>query len=292
MLRLSSPLVASTVAPDKGFDPEAEQEVDFAGYGRMLARRWWLVAVGVVAGAVIGYLISLGGTQLYSATATIYLGQPYNPGGSSPVYNLQTNPSAVGQFANAQAVDAKVAKQCKTTVASFRKGISVQKIQTSSSATKSLAAVNPLVALTVQAPKRKVAACAANGLAAAAVAGIGTYAEKKVAQYTQHVATDVAAIRNINAQLANPAIAETDKLIVQQRLAPTQQDLATYSGLLLLAQQVESPKVTIHAASRQVTAQSSRDTVLIAALIGLILGVIGALLWDRIVPRLTARNGS
>ena len=67
-----------------GFDPEAEQEVDFARYGRMLARRWWLVAVGVVAGAVIGYLVSLGGTKLYSATATIYLGQPYNAGGSTP----------------------------------------------------------------------------------------------------------------------------------------------------------------------------------------------------------------
>ena len=65
--------------PSRGFDPEAEQEVDFAKYVRLLGVRWWLLAAGVVAGAVIGYLVSLGGSQVYSATATVYLGQPYNP---------------------------------------------------------------------------------------------------------------------------------------------------------------------------------------------------------------------
>ena len=52
------------------------------------------------------------------------------------------------------------------------------------------------------------------------------------------------------------------------------------------------PRVTIPARERQVTAQSHKNTVIIAALIGLILGVIGALLWDRLEPRLSARNGS
>jgi hypothetical protein len=32
--------------------------------------------------------------------------------------------------------------------------------------------------------------------------------------------------------------------------------------------------------------------VVIAALIGLILGVLGALLWDRVMPRVTAADGS
>jgi capsular polysaccharide biosynthesis protein len=284
--------VASTVAPDNGFDPEAEQEVDFARYGRMLARRWWLVAVGVVVGAVVGFLISLGGTKLYSATATIYVGQPYNPGGTSPVYTPQSNPSLIGQIANAQSIDQKAATQCKTTVESFRKRISVQKIATTSTAIKSLAAVNPLVTVTVQAPKGKAAACVANALADAAVAGIGSYPKAKVQNYRAHVAADIAAINKMNAQLADPAVAGTDKLLIQQRLPTFQQDLSTYSGLLLLAKKVESPKVTIRAGSRQVSAQSPRNTVIIAALIGLILGVIGALLWDRVMPRVTARNGS
>ncbi len=283
--------MATSPAPNKGFDPEAEQEVDFAGYGRMLARRWWLVAVGVVAGAVIGFLVSLGGTKLYSATATIYLGQPYN--GTTAILTLQTNPSAVGQIANAQSVDDKVATQCKTSVESFRKGISVQKVASSSTPTKGLAAqVNPLVTVTVQASKGKVAACAANALARAAVAGIATYPEAQITYYNKHVAADTEAINSINAATADPNIASTDKLILQQTLRSDQADLSTYSQLLLLAKQVEMPKLTIPAAARQVSAQSPRNTVLIAALIGLILGVLGALLWDRVVPRLSARNGS
>lgn len=282
--------MASTVAPDKGFDPEAEQEVDFARYGRMLARRWWLVAVGVVVGAVIGFLISLGGTKLYSATATIYVGQPYN--GTTLIITPQSNPSLIGQIANAQSIDQQVATQCKTTVESFRKGISVQKIQVAGSVTRNLASVNPLVALTVRAPKGKAAACAANALADAAVAGIADYPKAKIKNLTGHVAADVNAINAINAAIADPSVSGTDKAVLQQSLRADQADLTTTQQSLLVAKTVEMPKVTIRAGARQVSAQSPRNTVIIAALIGLILGVIGALLWDRIVPRVTARNGS
>jgi hypothetical protein len=283
--------VATTPAPDKGFDPEAEQEVDFAYYGRSLARRWWLVAVGLVAGAVIGYRVSLGGTKVYSATATIYLGQPYN--GATPIINLQTNPNAVSQIANAEAEDAKAATQCGTTPETFRKGISVQKVA-SATPTKGLAAqVNPLVTLTVQAPKGKVATCVANALARAAVAGpLADYPKAQIALYEKHVAADTQAINSINATIADPSVTGTDKAVLQQSLRSDQADLSTYSQLLLVAKTVEMPKVTILAREHQVTAQSSHNTVIIAALIGLILGVIAALLWDRIVPRASARNGS
>ncbi len=284
--------MATSRAPDKGFDPEAEQEVDFARYGRMLARRWWLVAVGVVAGAVIGYLVSLGGTKLYSATATIYLGQPYGAGGSNTVISIQTNPSAVGQIASAQAVDDKVATQCKTTAAAFRKGISVQKVATASTQTKATAQVNPLVTLTVQAVKGKVATCAANGLARAAVAGLGAYPKAKINQYRSQLAYDTSEIKRLSAAMENPAIATTDKLVLETTLRNDQQDRQTFSGLLLQAIYVERPQLTIPAAPHQVSAQSPRNTVVIAAIIGLILGVLGALLWDRVMPRLSSRNGS
>jgi capsular polysaccharide biosynthesis protein len=282
--------VASTVAPDKGFDPEAEQEVDFAGYGRMLARRWWLVAVGLVAGAVIGYLVSLGGTQLYSATATIYLGQPYN--GTTPLIDLQTNPTAVSQIVNAQSIDDKVKTQCKTTVKTFRKGISVQKVASSTPTNGLAAQINPLVTVTVQAPKGKVATCAANALAHAAVAGIADYPLAKIKNLEARIASDNAAIKASNAELADPGVSDALKTIANSRLGNAQTDLSTSGLALIVAKTVEMPKVTILAHKRQVSAQSSRNTVIIAALIGLILGVIAALLWDRVVPRVTARNGS
>jgi capsular polysaccharide biosynthesis protein len=281
--------VATTSAPDKGLDPEAEQEVDFARYGRMLARRWWLVAIGVVAGAVIGFLLSLGGTKVYSAQSTIYLGQPYNQSGSTPVIAPQTNPSAVGQIVNAELTAKAVATQCKTTPETFRKGISVQKVATASTQTKATAQVNPLVTVTVQAAKGKVAVCAANGLARAAVAGLGAYPRAKIARYTSQVAYDKSEISRLGAAIQDPSISSTDKLVLETTLRNDQQDLQSYAGLLDQATYVELPNVMILAAAHQVTAQSSRNTVIIAALIGLILGVIAALLWDRIVP---SRNGS
>jgi hypothetical protein len=272
-----------------GFDPEAEQEVDFARYVRMLARRWWLVLIGVVVGAVIGYLVSLGGTKLYSATATLYLGQSYNAGGATPVISYQTNPSSVGQIVNSQSVDETAATGCNTTVESFRKGISVQKVATASTQTKATAQINPLVTVTVQAAKKTVAACAANALARAAVAGVGAYPLAKIAKYTSQIAYDKGEIKRLGAAMENPAIAATDKLVLETTLRNDQQDLQLYSGLLLQATYVEEPQLAIPAASRQITAQSSKNTVLIAALIGLVLGVLGALLWDRVVP---TRNGS
>jgi uncharacterized protein involved in exopolysaccharide biosynthesis len=284
-------------APDKGFDPEAEQEVDFARYGRMLARRWWLVAIGVVAGAVIGFLVSLGGSKLFSATATIYLGQPYN--GATPIVTLQTNPTAVGQIASSQAVDAKVATQCskpnaKVTVEKFRKGISVQKVASASTSSSKSAAVqvNPLVTLTVQTAKGKVATCVANALAREAVAGIATYPQAQIAYLEKHVASDTEAINSINAAIAGSSVSGSDKLALVQALRGDQADLYTTSQALLVAKDVEMPKVTIRASAHQISAQSPRNTVVIAALIGLILGVLAALLWDRVLPRLAARNGS
>ena len=90
--------------PQRGLDPEAEQEVDFARYVRLLGSRWWLLVAGLVIGAVIGYLISLGGSQVYSATATVYLGQPYNPQGGAPIITQQTNPSSVGSIIQSASV--------------------------------------------------------------------------------------------------------------------------------------------------------------------------------------------
>jgi hypothetical protein len=57
-------------------DLDAEADVDLGRYARALAARWWLPLAGLIAGAAIGYVLSLGGHQVYRAGATVYLGQP------------------------------------------------------------------------------------------------------------------------------------------------------------------------------------------------------------------------
>jgi hypothetical protein len=280
--------------PSRGFDPEAEQEVDFARYVRLLAVRWWLLAAGLVAGAVIGYLISLGGSQVYSATATVYLGQPYTPTGGQLVQNIQTNPTAVTTAVQSVAVQNTVANRCRAKAAVFTKGISTQAIAAGSSSTKSSAAqVNPLVKITVQAKKGKVAACAANALAAEVVSAkhLGAYAAQKIANLKAQIALDDAQIKSVQTAISNASLSDTIKLILQTTLRSDQIDKTTNAQLLLLAKGVERPSIYTRAASHKITARSRRNTVVIAALIGLILGAIAALLWDSVVPRLTPHNG-
>ena len=275
--------------PQRGFDPEAEQEVDFARYVRLLGVRWWLLAAGLVAGAVIGYLVSLGGNQVYKATATVYLGQPYTPTGGAPVQNPQTNPSSVGEVITNQSVINGVANVCHTKGSEFQKGISTQQVASGAS-TKSGSVINPLVRVSVQAKKGKIAACAANGLGNQVVKKLGTYAENKIKNLEAHVAIDNADIKRIQDAIASSSISPTDKLILQTNLRADQLDKTTNAQLLLLAKNVEMPKVLAQAASNKITARSRRNTVVISALIGLILGALAALLWDPVAARVTPRN--
>src|SRR5205809_7513041 len=74
-------------------DVDAEEELELSRYWNALLTRWWLAGAGFIAGAVIGYLLSLGGNHVYEAKATIYLGQPLSPPGTSQIQSLPTNPS-------------------------------------------------------------------------------------------------------------------------------------------------------------------------------------------------------
>src|SRR5919197_5404098 len=72
---------------------DTEREVDIRRYWDALVARWWLPLAGLVAGLIIGYLLTLGGNQVYKATALLYLGQPYS--GNQPIQSLATNPTTV-----------------------------------------------------------------------------------------------------------------------------------------------------------------------------------------------------
>src|SRR5205814_9875623 len=129
--------------------------------------------------------VSLCGKLVYSAIATVYVGQLYAPTGGAPVHSYQTKPSAVGQVINSRGVDNTVANLCHTNASEFQKGISTQAVATRASA-KSATTTNPLVRVSVQAKKGKIAACAANGLADEVVKKLGTYAENKIKNLEAH----------------------------------------------------------------------------------------------------------
>src|SRR5215210_8374148 len=73
-------------------DLEPEQEIDLGRYAAALAARWWLALLGLVAGALVGWALALGGADVYRAQALIDLGSPQGPGGSGGAVQ---NPSSL-----------------------------------------------------------------------------------------------------------------------------------------------------------------------------------------------------
>jgi capsular polysaccharide biosynthesis protein len=268
------------------FDPEAEQEVDFGRYVRLLAARWWLLAAGLLVGAVIGYAVALGGSQTYKATATLYLGQPYSASGNVQLQAAQTNPSTVRQIAHAEIVVDRVAGECKAKPADFRRGISTQTI----SGNIARNGQTPLVSVSVQAKKRKLASCAANGIARVVIEKTSVFANQKIKNFSGQIANKQRDISTINKALQDESLGTTEKLLLLTRLSTDEDAVLSTSQLLQQARQIEKPSILTSASSTKVTARSRRNTLVVAALIGLVLGAIAALMWDGVAAGLARRR--
>jgi len=82
-------------------DPDAEQEVDLGRYWSAIVARWWLPLLGLIVGVIVGYLISLGGKQVWNASSTVYIGASYSIIGGNLLQGPQANPATVGTIARA-----------------------------------------------------------------------------------------------------------------------------------------------------------------------------------------------
>jgi hypothetical protein len=175
---------------------------------------------------------------------------------------------------------------CKAKAATFRGGISTQNVAGNIAKNGQ----TPLVTISVQAKKRRLAACAANAVAKAVVDNVSAFAGQKINNFSAQITNDQKQINVINGALGDRALSVSDKLLLQQRLAQAEADRLTISQLLLQAKVVEKPTVLVGAAAQRITARSRRNTVVVAALIGLILGALAALLWDGVAARIARRG--
>jgi uncharacterized protein involved in exopolysaccharide biosynthesis len=285
---------------DDSPDLDAEREVDLRRHWNTIATHWWLPLAGLAAGIVIGYLISLGGTQVYRAKAVVYLGQPLSQSGVQ-VQSQATNPSTVRVIVTAPATIDAVAREVALKPSQLSGHVSTQAV----TGNITRLGQNPLVSITVTGHLRAKVAAAANGLARRVVnsEALAGYSKVKIENLTRLIDSEEAALatgetstKTLQTALQNGSgLSTAERLIllgqlnglIQQRLSVVDQ-LTTNQQQLALAKDVEAPKITTHAVSTKTTARSRRNTVLVSALIGLILGGIAALLYDparRVVRR-------
>jgi len=265
-------------------DLEAEQEVDLGRYARAVLVRWWLPIVGLVAGAVVGYLISLSGTQVWKASATVYLGQPYSVISSVALVGPQTNPSAVSTIIHSEEAIDTAAAAAGLKPGQLRGTVSSKSISTGAGAVGGTRVQqNPLVRITVQAPTPRKARIAANSLARQVVERLSAYASEKIKLLEQRVASDQKAIDAIRNALGGSD--RTTSAVLAVTLGQELQDQLSASTQLVQAKQIELPSVLTHAAATKTTARSRRNDVVVAAFLGFILGLIAALAWEPLAAR-------
>ena len=265
-------------------DLEAEQEVDLGQYWSAIVSHWWLPLVGLLVGAVLGYLVSLGGNQVWNASSTVYLGASYSIIGGNLLQGPQANPATVGTIAHAQASIAQAAAAAGMRPDDLRGSVSTKTISTGAGASTLRVTANPLVRLTVQASTRRKAQVAANTLAGIVVERLSPFADKKIAGLEERIAADQQQVDAIQRQERSASDA-TAKAVFALHLGDVLDDQLQAKQLLIQAQEVERPAVLTRAAAVKTTARSRRNAVVVAAFLGLLIGLLAALLWEPLMRR-------
>ena len=274
-------------------DLDAEREVDLGRYLDALVARWWLPVAGLVIGVAIGYLLALGGKDVYRAQATVYVGTPFGANGTAPLQTLATNPNSVSRIARGQETLQQVAQSSDMSVRELRAGVSTRPIKSGNAKT----APNQLYAVTVEGSRRGEVNSAARAIAEKIVAVTGGYARLKVDTFKQQIASDQKQLdaideqaQQVQQQLSSASQTErltlgTLLLAMEQRRGTLEQDRLQARQLLAQAEQVELPLILDRGSAAKATARSSRNSVAIAGLIGLIIGLLAALFWEPVAAR-------
>ena len=292
-----------TSRPQAVPDPDAEREVDLRSVWERIAARWWLPLLGALAGAVIGFLLALGGGSTYEARALLYLGQPFTTAGGGQIQSLATNPRTVGEIIRSEAALRAASQASGIPVNRLRGNVSSAPIV----ATGQSRLTTPLVEIRVNGSRPARAATAANTLAERVLVTTGDYVNDKIEVLTDQVEALNQELEEIdrrvdraNAQLetilANDDLELSERLILttninstigfnEQRRGTVQTELLQARQLLSLAERVEQGRVVEPAAGIKTTATSGRNAAVVGALVGLLLGCAAALLADPFLAR-------
>jgi len=264
-------------------DTGAEQEVDLGRYWRSIVAHWWLPVLGFFVGAFIGYLISLGGKEVWKASSTVYLGASYSAVGGVFLQGPQANPATAGTIARAESSIETAAAQAGMRASDLRGNVSTQSVSTGTGSTLVRTTGNPLVRITVQASTRRRAQAAANALARIVVKRLSPYADRKIEALKQRIADDQDQIDAIRRGASTGDAVSKAVLAVQ--IGDVLDDQLQAKQLLIQAQEIERPAVLTRAAATRTTARSRRNSVVVAAFLGLVIGLIAALVWEPLMRR-------
>jgi len=284
-------------------DLGVEREIDLRRWLDAALAYWWIAVVGLIVGAGIGLLTAVTGKTTYMATATIVRGQAFSPSGSSVVLSYLGNLKAIQVYSTSPQTLLQISAKTGIPVTQLQGHIVASTFtSTGELSTTNTGSVIVGLAVTLSSPKKAVDA--ANELADIIQKVTTTpyvlqtiqtiqikikYYKKRIVTLQQRVNAYTDALNHKNDLSFN------DKLLVSTELDTSEAALGSTLDSLFLAQEqltlsqdVEKTQILQRAVAVKIPGRSSRNAVVFGGAIGLILGLIVALLYGVWARRKTA----
>jgi hypothetical protein len=271
-------------------------QIDLGRWAQRVLSRWYIVLACVIVAIVIALLGEGKGHKEWTARALVNQGQPYTSTNQPISASLGTNPSAAGTLLKQDVVIKFVAGKVALRPGQLKAAISTQPVGAVNSKINS----TPLVSVIVRGAWKTKVAPAANLLAQQLVKLTSTYQTPRLKAVQLQVRLEQGQLDDL-AQRNTDAIDAYKAIQTATGLSPVEKELAlvSASGLLntigtrqsaLQAQRtedvqtvaqiekIEMPSVVTRAVATQTTAASKRAGYAVAILLGLIVGVVLALI--------------
>ncbi len=249
-----------------------------------------LILALIVIAAVVGLATTFARPTTYTATATVKMGQPTTVSGV-PVQTALTVPSSATQVLMGDEYVDAVAKKAGTTPGEVRRSVTLSAPRVTGASSGNQPTV---ITVTAENGKRQLAIDIANAFAEAAFGAVDGPFRGIITQYTaqkdqnsQQVDMLTREIKDLRGKLVQAA--GTDRasslqfalLSAMDQLRAAQLNATTAEINLIKAQNNEAPGITSRAAdaSSSSSAPKRLQTVVFAALVGLILGILAVFVW-------------
>jgi uncharacterized protein involved in exopolysaccharide biosynthesis len=267
-----------------------DREITLRDYGRVLWSGRWLIVASTLIAALVGLLLTFLTTTTYTAKAELYLGQATSVSGT-PVSTPTTNPATAPSALTGDRLVLQVAKELGVPPKRVRKDVTL----TAPRAPGGSVGNQPTIAtITFQDENRDLARRGANAYAAAVLEQAKSSSAELVSTYEQAVTDAQANVARLQAELAgyrrellqtpggDRGLALQSALFsAQSQLAVSQTDLSDQRLNLVKERQIGQPAIISLAESPASSSSlpNRARTVILAAVIGLIVGVIVTFVW-------------
>jgi hypothetical protein len=274
----------------------SDVEIDLGRWAHRVLSRWYIVLACVIVAIVIAMLGEGKGHQEWTARALVNQGLPYTSTNQPILQSLGTNTSAAATLLKQDIVVKFVAAKVGLKPGQLKGAISTQPV----GAVNAKTASTPLVGVIVRGAWKTKVAPAANLLGQQLVKLTGTYQVQRLkavqlqvkledAQLDDLARRNTDAINNYKAIQSATGMTQVEKALalgsasgvlntIGTRQSQLQEQRTQDVQTVAQIEKIEMPSVITRATATQTTAASKRAGYAVAILLGLIVGVLLALL--------------